>query len=267
VVGQGTWDLERYERQQVERALRAGLDAGLTHVDTAEMYASGAVEELVGAALAGRREEVFLVSKILPDRASRGGTVEACEQTLARLRTDHLDAYLLHWIGPHPLAETVAGFEQLVADGKIRRWGVSNFDETKLAELLEIAPAERVACNQVLYHLEERSIEHEVIPFCRQHGITVVAYSPFGSGRFPAADSPGGQVLAEVGRRHDATPHQVALAFLLRDEQTLTIPRSADPEHVRQNAAAAEIVLDEEDIRRIDEAFPRGPWRGGVPVL
>jgi diketogulonate reductase-like aldo/keto reductase len=267
VVGQGSWNFEQEDPGQVERALVAGLDAGMTHVDTAEMYGDGEVERLVGRALEGRRDEVFLVSKVLPQNATRRGTIEACERSLGRLRTERLDVYLLHWPGRHPLADTVAGFEALVAAGKIRAWGVSNFDEEELAELLAIVPPDRVACNQVLYHLDERAIEHAVIPFCREHGIAVVAYSPFGSGSFPARRSAGHRVLEDVGQRHGATPHQVALAFLLRDGRTFAIPRSADVEHARQNAAAADLVLAEEEIARIDAAFPRGPRRRGVPTL
>lgn len=267
VVGLGSWELEREEPQRVERALLAGLDAGMTHVDTAEMYGSGEVERLLGRALGGRRDEVFLVSKVLPQNASRRGTIAACERSLERLGTDRLDGYLLHWPGSHPLADTVAAFEELVEAGKIGRWGVSNFDETELAELLELAPPERVACNQLLYWVGERAIEHRALPFCRERGIAVVAYSPLGSGRFPSPASRGGRALAEVGRRHGATARQVALGFLLREEGVLTIPRSADPDHVRENAAAADLVLDSDDLQRLDEAFPRGRWRRGIPVI
>jgi diketogulonate reductase-like aldo/keto reductase len=272
VLGQGTWNMERDDRRQAVAALRAGLDAGLTHVDTAELYGNGKVEELVAEALADRRDEIYLVSKVLPQNASRRGTVQACERSLRRLRTDRLDCYLLHWKGSHPLADTLAAFEELRAAGKILSWGVSNFDEDDLAEALAIAGEGKVACNQVLYHLGERSIEHAVIPFCQQHGIAVVGYSPFGSGDFPEPDSPGGRVLAEIGAAHQvhgqpATPHQVALAFLIRLPGLFSIPKTAHPERARSNAAAADLVLSEDEIVRLDRAFPRGPRRRGVPTI
>lgn len=231
------------------------------------MYGGGAVEELVGEAIAGRRERVFLASKVMPDHADRRGTVRACEESLRRLRTDRLDLYLLHWPGSHPLAETFAAFEELRRAGKIRRYGVSNFDRDQLARTLAVAGEGRIACNQVLYHLGERSIEHEVVPYCRDHGIAVVGYSPFGSGRFPGADTAGGRALAAVARRHGATPRQVALAFLVRDAGAFTIPRSGDPEHARQNAAAGALELSDRDVEEIVAAFPRGLRRAGVPML
>jgi diketogulonate reductase-like aldo/keto reductase len=266
VIGQGTWAMEG-ERRQAIAALRRGLDLGMTHVDTAEMYGDGAVEELVGEAVAGRREDVFLVSKVLPGNASRRGTVEACHRSLERLAIATLDCYLLHWPGDHPLAGTVEALEELAAAGKIRSWGVSNFDEDELAELVRIAGEGRVRCNQVLYHLQERSIEHAVLPFCRAHGIAVVAYSPFGGrrARFPGPGTPGGEVLAEVAAAHGATPRQVALAFLLR-QGVFVIPKSSRLEHVEQNAAA-DLALSDEEAARIDAAFPRGRRRRGVPTL
>ncbi|UCE85257.1 MAG: aldo/keto reductase [Deltaproteobacteria bacterium] len=267
VVGQGTWNLEAAPRSAAVDALRRGIDAGLSHIDTAEMYGDGRVEEIVGDAIAGRRDEVFLVSKVLPHHASRRGTIEACERTLARLRTDRLDAYLLHWPGAHPLAETFAGFEALEAAGKIRSFGVSNFDACELDEAHRVAGAGRIRCNQVLYHLEERSIEHAVIPSCEAKGIAVVAYSPFGSGRFPRAESRGGRVLAAIARSHGASSHQVALAFLLRRRSLFAIPKAARVEHVVENAGAAAIALGEDEVRRLEEAFPRGPRRRGVPIL
>lgn len=266
-LGQGTWNLERADRATAVAALRRGLDAGLTHIDTAEMYASGRVEELVGEAIRGHRDEVFLVSKVLPENASLRGTVRACERSLARLGTDRLDCYLLHWPGAHPLEDTIAAFERLAAEGKIRWWGLSNFDEEELAEAARIAGGGRIACNQVLYHLGERSVEHAVIPFCEAHGIAVVAYSPFGSGRLPGAGDPRGRVLAEIARDCGASPHQVALAFLLRRPSLFAVPKAARMEHVADNAAAAGVQLGERDLRRIERAFPRGPRRGGVPVL
>jgi diketogulonate reductase-like aldo/keto reductase len=267
VVGQGTWRMEDTPDRSVA-ALRRGLDLGMIHVDTAEMYGDGEVEEVVGEAIAGRRDEVFLVSKVLPGNASRRGTVEACRRSLARLRTDHLDCLLLHWPSEHPLAGTIAAFEELVAAGAIRSWGVSNFDDDELAAAVAIAGPGKVACNQVLYHLGERRIEHAVLPFCRAHDIAVVAYSPFGGrrGRFPTLESAGGRVLAEVAAAHGATPRQVALAFFLR-QADFVIPKSADLGRVAENAAAADLELSEDDAARIDAAFPVGKRRRGVPTL
>ncbi len=267
VIGLGTWALEHRDRDEATRAVHAAIDAGMTHIDTAEMYGGGAVETLLGEILGERRDEVFLVSKILPSNATREGTAAACEATLRRLKTEVLDCYLLHWVGPHPMEETFAAFEDLVRAGKIRSWGVSNFDEVKLKQAIEVAGLGRIACNQVLYHLKERSIEHAVIPFCEENAIPVVAYSPLGSGDFPDAGSDGFDVLEQIGTHHDATPRQVALAFLLRYPEMFAIPMSGDPDHVRQNAAAAEIELSSKEIERIDHAFPRGPRRPGVPTL
>ena len=256
VIGQGTWKMETDPPEEALAALRAGLDAGMTHVDTAELYGSGRVESLVGRAIAGRRDEVFLVSKVMPNHATRVGTVQACEASLRRLGADHLDCYLLHWPGSHPLEETIAGFEQLVREGKIRSWGLSNFDEEDLEEALAIAGPRRIACNQVLYHLRARDIEDRVLPWCAEHEVAVVGYSPFGSGDFPSPSSRGGKVLAEVARAHGVTAHQIALAFLILDPNALAIPKSARVERVRQNAAAAAIRLGREEIVRLDEAFP-----------
>jgi diketogulonate reductase-like aldo/keto reductase len=252
-----------HERAAAIAALRRGLDAGMTHIDTAEMYGSGAVEELVGDAIAGRRDEVFLASKVLPENASRRGTVAACERSLSRLRTDRLDLYLLHWPGDHPIEETAAAFEDLLEQGKILAWGVSNFAVDELREVLEIAGPGRVACNQVLYHLRERAIEHDVIPFCAEHGIAVVAYSPFGSGRFPARD----RTLRAIADAHNATPRQVALRFLVREPHVFAIPKAANPQHVAENAGAAAFELSAEDVRRIERAFPRGRKRRGVSMI
>ena len=256
VIGQGTWKMENDRRKDAVAALRRGLDLGMTHVDTAEMYGRGAVEEIVRDAIAGRRDEVFLVSKVLPSNASLAGTVKACEQSLRRLGTDHLDVYLLHWRGSHPLADTFAAFERLVAEGKIRAFGVSNFDVDDLEEAVAITGEGKIACNQVVYHLAERSIEHEVSPWCERHGISVVGYSPFGQGRFPPAPRAGGRVLQEIARAHGATPFRVALAFLARRESLFAIPKSSSVDHVADNAAAAALELSADDLRRIDEAFP-----------
>jgi diketogulonate reductase-like aldo/keto reductase len=272
VIGQGTWNMEQDAvgagRAEVIRALRRGLDLGMTHVDTAELYGGGRVEEIVAEAIAGRRDEVFLVSKVLPSNASRRGTIQACERSLAKLRTDRLDCYLLHWAGTHPLEGTIAAFEELVKSGKIRSWGVSNLDEEELAGAIRIAGAGRIACNQVLHHLEQRAIEHAVIPFCEKNGITVVGYSPFGSGRFPSSRSAGGKVLAEIASEKGATARQVALAFLLRASPSmLVIPKASKAEKVEDNAGAARVSLSDADVARIDRAFPRGARTGGVPTL
>lgn len=265
LVGQGTWNMEGDDRAAAIGALRRGLDLGLTHVDTAEMYGSGRVEELVGEAIAGRRDEVFLASKVLPSNASRAGTQQACERSLRRLGTDRLDLYVLHWPGSHPLADTIAALEALRAAGKVRFWGVSNFDVRELEEALAIAGEGAIACNQVLYHLEERSIEHRVLPFCVQHRIPVVGYSPFGSGDFPAPSSRGGRVLAEVGARHGASARAVALAFLTRDDALFTIPKASRAAHVEDNARG-DVALSADDVAAIDAAFPRGNRRG-LPTL
>ncbi len=266
-LGQGTWDLEKAAEASATRALLTGLDLGLTHVDTAEMYGDGRVEELLGRALAGRRDEVFLASKVLPQNASRAGTLAACARSLRRLRTDHLDLYLLHWPGSHPLSETIAAFDELQKKGAIRHFGVSNFDERGLAEAVRLAGPGRIACNQVLYHLEERAIEHAVLPACQRLGVALVAYSPLGSGRFPSATSQGGRALAELAARLDATPRQVALAFLLRNEHVLTIPKCAREEHVRENAAAQSLVLSSADVTRLEQAFPLGPKPRALPTI
>ena len=261
-IGQGTWYFEQAPRADAVAALRAGLDAGMTHIDTAELYGSGRAEEIVAEAVAGRRDDVFLVSKVMPQNASRKGTVAACEASLKRLKADRVDCYLLHWRGRHPLADTIATLEELQAAGKIRSWGVSNFDADDLQEAEDIAGPGRIACNQVLYHLEERGIEHAVLPWCEAHGVAVVGYSPFGHDRFPSPDSAGGRVLAEVAAAHGATPRQVALAFLVRERSLLTIPKAANPAHAAENAVAGDLTLSGTDIARIDAAFPAGRQRG-----
>ena len=268
VIGQGTWQMEDDDAQGAIRALRAGLDLGLTHLDTAELYGRGEVEEaLVSKALEGRRDEVFLVSKVMPSNATLKGTLAACERSLKRLRTDRLDCYLLHWPGSHPLEGTVRAFEQLVKDGKIRSWGVSNFAVDELEEVLALAGPGRIACNQVLYHLEERAIEHAVVPWCEARGVAVVAYSPFGNGQFPSPDSAGGRVLAAIARAHGATPHQVALQFLVRRPSLFAIPKASDVAHVRDNASAASLKLTREELERIDAAFPLGEEPDSLPVI
>jgi diketogulonate reductase-like aldo/keto reductase len=267
VIGQGTWYDEDDDRERAVAALRRGLDLDMTHIDTAEMYLSGVAEEWVGEAIAGRRDEVFLVSKVLPQNASRGGTVAACNGSLTRLGTDRLDCYLLHWRGRIPLEATVAGFEQLEREGKILAWGVSNFDVGDLRELEAISGRERLACDQVLYHLQERAIEHAVMPWCEHRGAPVVGYSPFGHGSFPERNTPGGRVLRQIAEAHKATPRQVALRFLLRRTHVFVIPKSTSPEHAEENASAGDLHLSQADIDRIDEAFPPGPPPRKLPML
>jgi diketogulonate reductase-like aldo/keto reductase len=264
-IGQGTWYIDEGDRAAAVAALRRGLDLGMTHIDTAEMY--GDAELVVADAIAGRRDEVFLVSKVLPSNASRRGTMTACERSLKRMKTDRLDCYLLHWRGQYPLEETVAAFEQLVAAGKIRSWGVSNFDADDLDELLDVAGEGRIACNQVLYHLRERAIEHAVIPWCEAHGVAVTAYSPFGHDDFPAANSAQGRMLQGIAEVHGATPRQVALSFLIRRPAVFAIPKAATAEHVTENAAAGGLHLREADIAAIDAAFPCGPEPRSLPML
>lgn len=266
VVGQGTWNIESGNRAAAVAALRRGLDLGMTHIDTAEMYGSGRAEEITAEAIEGRRNEVFLVSKVLPSNASRKGTVEACERSLRRLRTDYLDCYLLHWRGRYALEETFAGFEDLAKAGKIRASGVSNFDVADLDEAYRIAGPGGIACNQVLYHTGERAIEHAVIPWCLERGVAVVAYSPFGSGDFPRPDSPGGRALARVAAELGATPRQVALAFVLRMEGVLTIPKSSKPEHTAENASGA-LELPASAVAALESAFPLGRRPRSLPML
>jgi diketogulonate reductase-like aldo/keto reductase len=265
VIGQGTWYIDRGDRRTAVAALRRGIDLGMTHIDTAEMY--GDAEPVVAEAIGGRRDEVFLVSKVLPSNASRRGAITACERSLARLKTDRLDCYLLHWRGSYPLQETVAAFEQLRDSGKIRSWGVSNFDTDDLHEMLAVAGKGKIACNQVLYHLQERAIEHAVLPLCQRHGVAVVAYSPFGHNDFPSPRSNAGQTLQAIAERHGASPRQVALSFLTRDPSVLAIPKASTPEHVAENAAAGKLTLDESEVALLDAAFPRGPKPRGLPML
>ena len=237
-------------------AIRAGLSLGLTHIDTAEMYGNGRAEELTAEALQGRRGEVFLVSKVLPSNASYEGTLRACERSLKRLGTDHLDLYLLHWEGSHPIAETMRAMEKLIDDGRIRFAGVSNFDVDQVKAAQAALRHHRLAADQVLYHLTERGIERKLIPYCQQQEIAVVAYSPFGHGSFPRPNSPGGKILAAIAERNGRTVRQVALNFLTRLPQLFTIPKAGDPEHTRENADGAGWSLSEEDIAAIDREFP-----------
>src|SRR6185312_14222492 len=246
VIGQGTWYIDSGDRKAAVAALRRGIELGMTHIDTAEMY--GDAELVIAEAMAGQRDQVFLVSKVLPSNASRKGTIAACERSLRRLKTDYLDCYLLHWRGSYPLADTVAAFEELVRAGKIRSWGVSNFDADDLAEMLDVAGEGKIACNQVLYHLKERAIEHAVIPWCEKHKVAVVAYSPFGHDDFPAPKSKAGEVLQQIAKAHGATPRQVALAFLTRKSTVFAIPKASTAEHAAENAAAGDFSLSESEI-------------------
>jgi diketogulonate reductase-like aldo/keto reductase len=265
VIGQGTWYIDHGDRATAIAALRRGVDLGMTHIDTAEMY--GDAEPVVAEAIAGRRDEIFLVSKVLPSNASRRGTIAACDKSLKRLKTDRLDCYLLHWRGSVPLAETVAAFEELIAAGKIRSWGVSNFDADDLDEMLDVAGEGKIACNQVLYHLQERAVEHAVIPWCEAHGVAVVAYSPFGHNDFPSPRSKPGAVLQQIADAHHATPRQVALSFLTRRPSVFAIPKASSPDHAADNAAAGDLTLSKDEIAALDKAFPRGPKPRGLPML
>jgi diketogulonate reductase-like aldo/keto reductase len=259
VIGQGTWYIERSARKDAIAALRRGLDLGMTHIDTAELYGSGAAETIVGEAIAGRtRDELYIVSKVMPSNASRQGTIAACEKTLKCLGTDRLDCYLLHWRGRHPLEETFEALAELKRAGKIRAFGVSNFDVDDLDEALSIAGEGAIACNQVLYHLQERGIEHRVIPWCEQHGVAVVGYSPFGHSGFPGPRTKGGTVLAAIAAAHGVNARAVTLAFLTRWPSLFTIPKAADPLHVEENATAGDLTLSAADIAKIEAAFPLG---------
>jgi diketogulonate reductase-like aldo/keto reductase len=266
VIGQGTWYIEDGSDAALA-ALRKGLGLGMTHIDTAEMYGSGAAEEVVGQAIAGRRDEVFLVSKVLPQHASRTGTRAACEASLARLGTDRLDCYLLHWRGAYPLEDTVAAFEQLLDEGKILSWGVSNFDVPDLEEVRQIGGRGGPVCNQVLYHLGERAIEHAVLPWCAKYGLAVVGYSPFGHGDFPGPDTRGGRVLGKIAHAHHAAPRQVALSFLVRRSELFTIPKASSSGHTAENARAGDFHLTEGEIEEIDRAFPLGRRPRVLPTL
>ncbi|HSD19836.1 MAG TPA: aldo/keto reductase [Anaeromyxobacter sp.] len=253
-LGLGTWFMaEDPARRQTERAaLELGLDFGLTLIDTAEMYADGAAEELVGEAIAGRRDEVFLVSKVLPTNASHAGTIAACEGSLRRLGTDRIDLYLLHWRGSIPLEETVEAFHELVEAGKIRYWGVSNFDVPDMEELLAVSDGPHVQVDQVLYNLSRRGIEVDLLPWCRARGIPVMAYSPIEQGRL-LRDNPA---LSSVAERQGATPAQIALAWVLRRDGVIAIPKAGTPAHVEENRAALDLRLTREDLAELDGAFP-----------
>ena len=264
-IGQGTWQMADDDRRAAIAALIKGIELGMTHIDTAELY--GEAESMVAEAIEDRREQVFLVSKVLPSNASRRGTVQACERSLRKLRTDRLDCYLLHWRGGHPLADTIAAFDELERAGKIRSWGVSNFDVPDLEEARDLAGPGRIACNQVLYHLRERSIEHAVLPWCETNQVALVGYSPFGHGRFPGDNTPGGQVLAAIARDHGATTRQVALRFLTRRPSLFAIPKASSAEHAEDNAGAGDLELSDAELARIGDAFPAGPQQAELPML
>jgi len=243
---------ERRQRRKDEvAALRLGMDLGMVLIDTAEMYGDGAAEELVGEAIEGRRDEVFLVSKVLPSNAARTDTIRACEASLRRLGTDRLDLYLLHWRGSTPLEDTVDALSQLADDGKIRYWVVSNFDVSDMAELADLPAGDAVASDQVVYSLARRAMEADLLPWCRDRGVPVMAYSPVDQGRLLRHP-----VVRTVADRHGATPAQVALAWVLRHEGVTTIPKAGTPEHVRENRAALDLHLSDEDLAELDGAFP-----------
>ena len=268
VIGQGTWRMEDDERNECIDTLRFGLDAGMTHIDTAEMYGDGYVEEqIVAPAIAGRRDDVFLTSKVLPQHASYAGTIEACENSLRRLRTDRLDLYLLHWRGSHPLADTLAAFARLVEDGKIRHYGVSNFDGDELDETWQQPHGHRVVCDQVLYNVQQRAAESMVLPACAAHGAAMVAYSPLGHGRFPSPASYAGNVLAEVAAHHGVSPRAVALAFLVRRPSVFAIPKASTVAHATDNADGGVVQLAPDVVARLDDAFPVGPTPRELPML
>ena len=262
VLGQGPWNMgvRASARAAEVAALKLGLDLGMSLLDTAEMYADGGAEEVVADAIEGRRDEVFLVSKVLPSNASRAGTIAACERSLKRLRVESIDLYLLHWHeGRHPVAETLAAFEELERAGKIRSFGVSNFDESLMKRTLALRGGERVACNQLLYNLARRGIEHGLLPDLVRRGILVMAYSPLDEMRaalFARAGSPRHRALQTVARRHGVTPAQVAIAWTIRGSGVVAIPKAVEPGHVRENAAAANLRLSPQDSEELDAAFP-----------
>jgi diketogulonate reductase-like aldo/keto reductase len=264
VLGQGTWELgdDPAKRKDEIASLRLGVDLGMTLIDTAEMYGSGASEELVGEAIANCRDDVFLVSKVLPSNASRKGTIAACERSLQRLGTDRLDLYLLHWIGSVPVQETLEAFQELTTAGKIRYWGVSNFDLADMKELATLTGGEAVATNQVLYNPMRRGIEWDLLPWSRERSIPIMAYSPFDQARL--LNEPA---MKSVADRHAATPAQVALAWILREGGINVIPRTSSPDHVRENRAALDLELTPEDWTEIDRAFLPPSGRQPLDIL
>lgn len=260
-LGLGTWRMgeSRAGRSDEVAVLRQGLDLGLTLIDTAEMYGEGGAEEVIAEAIAGRRDEVFLVSKVYPHNASRDGVAAACERSLARLGTDRIDLYLLHWRGAYPIAETVSGFEQLKRDGKIRHWGVSNFDVADMDELLALEAGCACAANQVKYHLGRRGIEWHLLPRMQNRGIAVMAYSPLGQG-----DLLRDATLARLARRHGVASATIAVAWVLRQDNVVAIPKTSDPDHLDDIVASLEVTLTVEDLAELDAAFP--PPRRHTPL-
>jgi diketogulonate reductase-like aldo/keto reductase len=268
MIGQGTWNVATRgaARTAAIEALRAGIGLGMTHIDTAEMYGDGAAEELIAEAIAGiPRHDLFIVSKVLPTNAGYDGTIAACERSLQRLKTDYLDCYLLHWRGSRALSETMRALERLVEDGKIRSLGVSNFDVDDLREAQAGLRREKIVCNQVLYHLGQRSIEEHELPFCHEHGIAIVAYTPFGRGDWH--DAKGRAVLERIAQARGVGAHAVILAFLCRDDAVYAIPKAGNLAHVAENAAAGDLVLSADEVAAIDAAFPAKRRRGGIPTL
>ena len=268
IIGQGTWNTPTRgaAAEEAKRALRRGVELGVVHIDTAEMYGDGASERLIGEAIRGLpREQLFLVSKVLPSNATYDGTIAACERSMKRMGVDYLDCYLLHWRGSVPLRETMSALEALVAAGKIRSLGVSNFDVSDLEEAGAALEREPLACDQVLYHLAERTAEEHELPFCRKHDIALVAYTPFGRGDWE--DRPGVHVLERIAAAHAATPRQVILAFLTREPGTFAIPKASTVPHAEENAAAGDLRLTPDEIAAIDEAYPVRRRRGGLPTL
>lgn len=257
-LGQGTWMMGESRRARAAEvaALRLGIELGMTLVDTAELYASGRAESIVGEAIAGRRDEVFVVSKVLPQNAGRERCIEACDRSLRHLKTDYIDLYLLHWRGSVPVTETLDAFAELERTGKIRGYGVSNFDVRDMRAALAAPHGDRIVANQVLYNVGRRGCEWALVPMCRERGIVVMAYSPLGSSGADLRALLGNTTLRAVGERHDATPAQVALAWLLTKPGVVTIPKAASAEHVRENRAALDLKLTDEDLRDIDAAFP-----------
>ncbi|MCL9661527.1 aldo/keto reductase [Paenibacillus hunanensis] len=257
-IGQGTWNMgdDASRRTEEIAALQAGIDAGMTLIDTAEMYGEGRSEELIGEAICGRRDDVFLVSKVYPHHAGGKKLVQSCEQSLKRLGTDHLDLYLLHWRGRIPLQETVEGMQRLIEDGKIRRWGVSNLDVDDMNELMRIKGAEQCVVNQVLYHLGSRGIEYNLLPWQEEHGMPVMAYSPLaqaGSLRRELIQHP---VVQQIADEQDAEPFQIMLSWCIRSGSVMAIPKASTVEHASSNAESANIKLSEQQLRQLDEAFP-----------
>jgi diketogulonate reductase-like aldo/keto reductase len=263
--GQGTWHMGESRSQFAEEvaALKLGIDLGITLIDTAEMYGNGVAEEIVGEAANGRRDELFIVSKVLPYNASQRGTIDACERSLKRLKTDHIDLYLLHWRGSYPFAETLGAFEKLQQQGKIRHHGVSNFDRRDMEEWVSLGGGKSVASNQILYNLTRRGPEWDLIPWCRQRDISIMAYSPIEQGRML-----GNKALAEVAARYTgATPAQVALAWLLRQDGMIVIPKAGRKDHVREDFGALDLALTDQDLADLDHAFPPPKHRTSLGML